>query len=92
MHGRGDAIRSVSGFSPPSPQRADAVWDWLATHWYTVIVGISVTVAGVLLATAAIPPVLVPFVLAPLGTVAVTALIAPRSAERSAGTQRSSET
>lgn len=72
----------MSQLAPLSDQRSDAVWEWLASHWYTVIV--SVIAAGVLLATAAIPPLLAPFVLAPLGAVVMTALLSPRG-ERDQG-------
>lgn len=84
MQGRVDVIRTTFEVAPSSTQRADAVWEWLETHWYTVIVGVSLVAAGLLLATAAIPPLLAPFVLGPLGAVAMTALLAPKG-ERATG-------
>jgi hypothetical protein len=54
------------------------LWRWLARHWNAVSVMVSVTIAVVLVATAALPPLLAPFVLGPLGAVVVSALIAPK--------------
>ena len=54
------------------------VWLAEAAIAYAVVAGVSVTVAGVLLVTSAIPPLLAPIVLGPLGAVAMTALLAPK--------------
>jgi hypothetical protein len=56
---------------------SQVVWEWLEAHWHVVSVIGSVAVAVLLLATAALPPLLAPLVLGPLAAVIVTALITP---------------
>jgi hypothetical protein len=53
------------------------VWGWLEAYWNVVTVIGGVTVAVMLLVTAALPPLLAPLVLGPLAAVVLTALIAP---------------
>jgi hypothetical protein len=77
-----EAVRSMVGYVPRPQRLTDAVWGWLETHWNTVSAILSVSVAAVLLATGKVPPLLVPFVLGPLGAVIVTALIAPKRGKR----------
>lgn len=77
MHGQIRPAKAMPAMSLSSP-RVDALWECLERHWYAVVAGISVTVAGVLLVTSAIPPLLAPIVLGPLGAVAMTALLAPK--------------
>jgi hypothetical protein len=72
------AFRSISAFVPGLGRLKSRLWSWLEGHWNVVSVLLSLTVAGVLVATAALPPLLAPFVLGPLGAVVVSALIAPK--------------
>jgi hypothetical protein len=65
-------------FAPGLGRLKTKLWTWLEGHWNVVSVLLSVTVAGVLVATAALPPLLAPFVLGPLAAVVVSALISPK--------------
>ena len=66
---------------------SQVVWGWLEAHWNVVSLIGSVAVAVLLLATAALPPLLAPLVLGPLAAVVLTAVVSPaREVSRRADT------
>jgi hypothetical protein len=73
---QGEAVRSRVELVPRLARLKDGVWRWLERHWNLVSVLVSGTVVAVLLVTSALPLLLAPFVLGPLGAVVMTALVA----------------
>ena len=79
MLGHVEAVRSAVCFGTAVVRCREALSRWFVAHWHGAVAVVGIGVAVALLATAAVPPLLAPFVLGPVGAVVVTVLIAPKA-------------